>query len=166
MKKIFSISCIVFIASCSTKKDLNITLLAENYLKNEMKDPSSFQVIKSNIVDTIMMSAWLKEHYKMDTAMIAKTIRENKIDIDLQFFEKSEEKEKEDYQKVLNEKVNIYRQNSISELSELQALKTDSIFYITVNINYRAKNSFGALDVDSKAINFYPADSTFKIKDD
>lgn len=163
MKKSIALAAVLAIASCNPKKDFDLVISAEAYLKGQMKDPSSFQVVKASIVDTIMLSNWLRDRYNQDTALVSRTIASNESDLELQNFEPGERTQKAAYEKLLDSKTNIYRQGAAKDSQDLTALKQDSIFFITVRVAYRAKNSFGALDADTKTINYYPRDSTFKI---
>ena len=139
MKRILAIACIALCA-CSHDKKAELIKSTEAYLKEQMKDPSSFQVIKSFIIDTTMMSRWLKDTYKKDTAKLAQAIEEKDTSL-----------------------VALYKGYAEAHLKEVDSLKEDRIFYITVSVDYNAKNSFGALGKETKFVNYYPADSTFKI---
>lgn len=163
MRKNLRLALIFILSSCTGKKSPDLIASVEAYLKTQLKDPSSFQVIKANVVDTLMMSKWLRDRYSEDTAMISQTISTNKVDLELQNFEVSEAQQKASYEKLLDKKVDVYRRSADLRLSDLNGLKQDQILYISVLVNYRAKNSFGALDIDTKTVYYSPVDSTFKI---
>jgi hypothetical protein len=56
-----------------------------------------------------------------------------------------------------------YRESASRRLKEIQDLKHDSIYYITVKFDYRAKNGFGAVDKYQKGVNYYPGNKSYKI---
>lgn len=163
MKVLFCLL-LLFIFSCSTPPNQPTTAtLVENYVKNQMKDPSSFQLISNQLVDTTMMNKWLSDQYSKDTAMVTQTIADNKLDMLAQNFAADETDAKNGRQNILDEKTNMYRQYAIKDSMEISKHKPDRIFYISYMVSYRAKNGFGALDVGNSTVNFYPADSTFKM---
>ena len=164
MKKNLPIIALALLTACTSPKGPDPVSLTEAWLKEQMKDPSSFQVIKASIFDTTMMRQWLQDRYKDDTAMIAKTVARNTLDLEMQHFEPAEAQQKVSYEKLLQQKVDIYRESADKELQAISKLKQDSIFFITVRVEYRAKNGFGALDKESKFVNYYPSDTTFKIQ--
>jgi len=133
--------------------------MVEDYVKSQMKDPSSFQLIKTQVVDTTMMSKFLSDRYSEDTAKLAQTILENYID----FLKKQDTSNMVNYIKLLDKKTEIYRDAAKNDSIEIAKHSPDRIFYISYMVDYRAKNSFGALDKASALVNFYPTDTTFKM---
>lgn len=154
---------IISVLSCNTKKEATIIPGAEAYLKEQMKDPASFQLIKSEIIDTTMMSEHLNYQYAKDTLEVERIKIENDLSLLRQGFEKGEEAEKEKFEKILNDKLDVYKQTANRHLSALNNLKQDSIYCITVKFEYRAKNSFGAIDKESKDVQFFPGNKSYKI---
>jgi hypothetical protein len=152
--------------ACDSEKKNDIIKGAELSLKEQLKDPSSFQVLKSEIIDTIMMSEHLKEQYQKDTLEIARVKIENELSLLRQGFEKGEEKEKADFEQILNNKLSVYKSTADRHLNALNALTQDSIYNITVKFDYRAKNGFGALDKFQRNVQYYPAKNEYKVDQD
>ena len=152
--------------SCNSEKKNDIIKGAELSLKDQLKDPSSLQVIKSEIIDTTMMSEHLKDQYQNDTLEIARIKIENDISLLRQGFEKGEEKEKAKFEEILNKKLAVYESTASRHLTALNNLKQDSVYCITVKFAYRAKNGFGALDKFQRNVQYYPAKNEYKVDQD
>src|SRR4051812_43326845 len=113
MKKLFFILVSLLIFSCSSKVIQPTTAtMVEDYVKSQMKDPSSFQLIKNELVDTVMMSKWINDQYNKDTAMVSETILKNKIEVLKQNFASDEKAEKEKLEKTLDGMTEIYRKSA------------------------------------------------------
>jgi hypothetical protein len=123
------------LACNSGKTNDDIVAKAQVYLKEQMKDPASFQVIESKILDTTMMSEFLQKKYSRDSSMCA-----------------------------LLKDDTSYCNSAERWSKKIQDLKQDSIYFITVQFDYRAKNGFGALDKYQKGVNYYLGSKSFSIK--
>ena len=164
MKIILAIATVYAFFACSSNNNFDVVGKSENYLQAQMKDPSSFQVIKSEIVDTIMLREFLQRQYEYDTAKVSVIKTENELSLYKQGFEKGEEAEKAKFEKILSEKLAVYQSTADRHLNALNNLKQDSIYSITTRIEYRAKNGFGALDKYSKLVDYFPSSNSFKTK--
>lgn len=165
MKYLLAAFFTITLCYCASKKEIDIIGLSQAYLKDQMKDPASFQVIKSEIVDTTMISEHLKYQYTKDTLDIERIKIENELSLLRQGFKKGEETEKAEFEKILINKLAVYEATANRHLNALNNLKHDSVYCITVKFEYRAKNSFGALDKESKDVQFFPGAKSFKLVD-
>lgn len=139
---------IISALSCSSNND-DIIPKAESYLKNQLKDPSSYQLIESKIVDTTMKSEYLKKQYSKDSSELEhyKFMNNDKFTKDTLY---------ENLIYKYEESTNLY-------LRELKELKQDFIHVITVRFYYRAKNGYAALDKYTEFVDYYPGDNSLKI---
>lgn len=165
MKKLMPVVIMCLIACNASNKDADLIRSTEAYMKEQMKDPSSFQVIETVIIDTTMKRKFLQDAYQKDTALVTLTRLENKLKLQQQGFKKGEEKFEHDYKKILKEMEDFREEMAAKHLKELQELKQDSILSIKVHLTYRAKNSYGALDKESKFVRYYPGSNSYKIVD-
>jgi hypothetical protein len=165
MKYLLTLLIFSILSACSSKKKSNIIDEAEFHLKEQLKDPSSYQVIKSEIIDTTMMSEHLKYQYAKDTLEVERIKIENELSLLRQGFEKGEEKEKAAFEQILKNKLAVYQSTADRHLNEMNNLKQDSIYCITVKFEYRAKNGFGALDKYIRDVKYFPANKTFKVNE-
>jgi hypothetical protein len=132
-------------------------------MKNKMKDPASFQLIKIELLDTVMMNKWLADQYTNDTMLISETIADNKMDALTKKFPLDGKAEKEYVKSAMDEVINVYRETATKDSIELSKHNPDKILFISYKVRYRAKNSAGVLDTGRSLVNYYPADSTFQV---
>jgi hypothetical protein len=98
----------------------------EQYLKGQLKDPSSYQKISIEVVDSVTKSQSLEE------------------DFDLLYDDNSIE---------IGSATVVERDSVLTVIKNLKANpKLDSLEYIKVIVKYRAKNSFGAFDTNESMI--------------
>ena len=128
IKIILSFLVLTTIYSCSNLSGNNeaqkIKDGAESFLKGKLKDPDSYQNISTSILDSVKKSKSLEERLEM-----------------LNIAPSSTDSTEIDSIKIV---INNLKQNP----------KLDSLDYISIEIQYRAKNGFGALDL-GKAIVYY-----------
>ena len=167
---------------CAGQKTDIITSMKQsilNYNKQNLKDPSSYQLMSLNIISTETLgdlNMKLIENLVKTNNELKEGIEQNNIEL-----------------KYLEKKITIYRENEGNELSILKcyesigSFKKDNesrnkrinenqieidkinneknlgekyIVYYSVEHKYRAKNGFGGLDIQTDLIKF---DSKFKI---
>lgn len=135
MKKIlFLISIVSFGCSNNEKPEVvdNATLIkkdCEKFLINNLKDPSSYQNISLEIVDSIHKSESLEsdmEIFYSENALFVGLCTKAQVDS-------------------VNEVLNNLKKNP----------SIDSLKYISVAVKYRAKNSFGALDIGNAVLYYF-----------
>ena len=167
MKKItvFAIT-FLFFTSCQQDESKQIIKGAEKYLTENLKDPSSFQSIKSEIIDTVKNSDYYKSLYTSDTIQVNKAILQKESAILDAGFEKGDEAIKTKFENIHDSAIAQYKLTADNRLKQLQSIKIDSIFYIDISINYRAKNGFGALDVFNRTVKYYPNSKTYEVGND
>ena len=120
LKGIFLFLPFLTLISCEPSSKVKISSLenqAEEFLKPTLKDPSSYQKISSEVLDTVKMSKSLEE----DVNVLISQDSTNKL---------------------------------IAELKANPA--KDSLAYIRIRCKYRAKNSFGALEINEAIIYYFP----------
>jgi hypothetical protein len=150
--------------SCSQKVEQPATdKLVENYVKNKMKGPASFQLIKIELKDTVMMNKWLCDQYTNDTMLISETIADNSMDALAKKFPSAGKAENEYVKQGIDELISVYRETAIKDSLELSKHNPDRILFISYRVRYRAKSSAGTLDTGNSLVNYYPADSTFQV---
>ena len=140
MKKLLFIAC-VFLASCASKESKLISQ-AESFIRSGMGDPSSFSSINGKIIDTITNRGSIM--YKKNVAMR-----------DLETLIKSGGSDGFDYD-TFNKTDSIYK-------AQIAAIKIDSPFYVTIHLNFRAKNGFGAMVVSDQYLKYYLNKKTFEV---
>lgn len=124
MKNISLIVITFFVFISCNQKSNSLIVQAEDFLKTNLKDPSSYENISSEIVDSVKFSKALEEDLDRieDYLLIGMAKKSEKDSI-----------------------INL-----ISELKNNPP--KDKIKYIDIRIKYRAKNSFGALDIGNATI--------------
>ena len=136
----------------------NITR-AELEVKKQMENPASFQVIKSEILDTMMQSEQWAYMIATDSTIITNRLREIKE------YEHSDKPSSKENIKSCEEVVKWFRINIQDVLSQIKEHKPDSIYYIAYKVNYCSKNSLEILDTGSSEVRYYPRRSKFEIQD-
>jgi hypothetical protein len=135
MKKIlFLISLVSYGCSNSEINKVvdNETLIkkeCEIFLISNLKDPSSYQNISIEIVDSINISESLEQDMEIlysENALLVGFCTKAQVDS-------------------VNDVLNILKNNS----------NIDSLKYISVAVKYRAKNSFGALDIENAILYYF-----------
>lgn len=131
MKYLLSILIITFfLGSCSKENDIDkVKNETESYLLEQLKDPSSYQKISIEILDSVSKLKSIENNFSLyDDDMIdigSATIGE--------------------------------RDSVLALIKNLKANPDlDSLEYIKFLFKYRAKNSFGALDTQESIIKYYP----------
>ena len=119
----------VFIGLVACNKSNTLLDQAEDFLLSSLKDPSSYEKISAQIMDSVKYSTTIEE--ELD-----------------QFYT----------QEIID--AGIYKQSTKDSLKNiLMELKAnplkDKVKYISINIKYRAKNSFGALDIGNATIYYF-----------
>ena len=129
--------------SCQTAEDKLIDD-CEKHLVSELKDPSSYERINVKIKDTITELSDAEECYKTMKGLYDDDVKlkgdDEFLAIDKKYLDESK--------KTLD---------SIKNTSNPNKIKV-----IGVEFKYRAKNSFGALDVQSTGVAFLPDPTIFK----
>lgn len=116
--------------SCSTDNGIDkVKDETEQYLKGQLKDPSSYQKISIDITDSVTKSQSLEEDFDL-------LYDETMIEIG---------------------STTVAKRDSVLRLiNNLKANpKLDSLEYIKVILKYRAKNSFGALDMGESLVYYF-----------
>ncbi|HEV8507502.1 MAG TPA: hypothetical protein VGQ53_18950 [Chitinophagaceae bacterium] len=124
-----------------------------------MEKPASFEVIRTEIVDTMMQNEQWAYILATDSAIIASRRREIKE------YEKSDKPHAKENIKSDEQTIKLYQIIDQDLLKDINEHKPDSIYYIAYKVNYRAKNSFGMLDTGSTEVRYYPRRSKFEIED-
>lgn len=135
MKKILVLFTILALMSCSKENDIKSK--SESFLKEHLKDPNSYENISISITDTTKESDLLNEK-----------ISEMIINSDNYIFGSA---------KPFHKKIDSIK-NVISNYKKNP--NSDPIGYITINIKYRAKNSFGAFNIGETVFHYYPRKQT------
>jgi hypothetical protein len=117
----------IVLLSCSTDNGIDkVKEETEQYLIGQLKDPSSYQKISIEVIDSVTKSQSMEE------------------DFDLNYSEASIE---------LGVTTNSEKESALNTIKKLKANpKLDSLEYIKLLVKYRAKNSFGALDSQESMI--------------
>ena len=150
--------------SCSPKIEQPYTeKLVENYVRNQMKNPVSFRLIRMELLDTMMMNKWLADNYTNDTMLISETMADNNIDALKKKFPSDSKAGNEYVRQAMDGVIEVYREMATKDSTELSKHNPDKILFISYRIRYQAKNSAGALDTGNSLVNYFPADSTFKV---
>jgi hypothetical protein len=107
-------------------------LASESYLKKQLKDPSSYQNISIEVIDSVSKLESIEE------------------DLDLLYDDKWVENGSVT-KAAIAEKDSVL--NVIKQLKSNP--KLDSLSFISIAIKYRAKNSFGALDLGESVVYYF-----------
>jgi hypothetical protein len=143
----------VCFVSCQSPQDKLISDCEEN-LKQNLKDPSSYERIDVKIKDTITSLKWGQNNlsdYK------------SYMDDELKFFNETkgsdlEASGKDAYVSAKNE-----YEKSLKTLDSIKKSKEPNrILEINVEFKYRAKNSFGALGIEKSGVTFLPDPTRYK----
>lgn len=130
------------IISCQTKEEKLISDCESNLIK-QLKDPSSYERIDAKIVDTITSLDRYTDEVKY---------AENSVIDTLAYTET-----------LAGELENLYVKESKIRLDSVKISKNPNrVLEIIVRFEYRAKNSFGALDIQKSDVEFLPEPSYFK----
>lgn len=129
--------------SCKDKKE-ELIISAENYIKTNLKDPSSYERIEAKIVDTISNKKYWQDEYVKDTSKLSYLM----ITSDTGSYALKCQK---DYVSL--------------DLRNISEIKVDSPHHYTMFFKYRAKNGFGALDAYSRIVEYEPSTNNFKIRE-
>lgn len=125
MKKLLTIIILSFVFFSCNKKNMNLSdnliFECEQHLKSSLKDPSSYQKISIDVVDSVKMSQKLIEDYNL-------IYNQESVNLGLTTQKESDS---------LSNIIKYYRNHP----------EVDSTAYIVVNCQYRAKNGFGVLDI-------------------
>lgn len=112
------------------KKSLEeIKISSEDYLKKQLKDPSSYQNISIDFIDSVNKSESLTENFELlfDDTMVE-----------------------------IGGATKAKRDSALAVINNLKSNpQLDSLAYISLSIKYRAKNSFGALDKGESVIYYF-----------
>lgn len=152
MKKyIFIILIISVLISCNTNPTDKLLSDTNNFINDslliQLKDPKSFEKIDLKITDTIKESEELKEILDLQYSDVDEVLAKNYAKFNWTDIS-DRTKYKLEYNKFLLER------DSIKNL--VKKSNKDKISKIVIVLNYRAKNSFGALDFGRATIYFYP----------
>lgn len=130
MKYLLLIPVSVLLLNCSKQKDSDrVKEETEQFLKTQLKDPSSYQKISIEITDSVTKSQSLEEDFDLlyDDTMIE-----------------------------IGSATKEGRDSVMAEINKLKVNpKLDSLEYIKLVLKYRAKNSFGALDTGESLIYYF-----------
>lgn len=156
MKKVVLFTIMVMcLFSCSPSKEDKAKALIKEYLKENLKDPSSYQPVSYSQLDSIFFPYIDTEEGKelFDLGGMTGKFHEKSHEFELASLEA---KFKIEYE-ALQDSVEYYKKKS-EEFEELfkeneENYKGEFIGWI-MSHQYRAKNSFGALDLDGKDFYF------------
>ena len=133
MKQLLKLSFLFFLIGCGKTSEKNVLedvkAASEAYLKKQLKDPTSYQNISIDIIDSVKQSESLEENFELlyDDTMI-----------EIGGATKSE------------------RDSALAVINNLKSNpKSDSLAYVSLSIKYRAKNSFGAIDKGESVIYYF-----------
>jgi hypothetical protein len=145
MKKLLSIICILLISCNSPEKQIQKEI--DNYVKNNFKDPKSYEQITFNITDTITEKSHIQRMIDLDSFFIEEDIERLKIykDFNINVIDIYK-----DYQESLKNNQDSLRLHN----RQLTNLKTNKILWIHAKLKYRAKNGFGGLDIGEARLTF------------
>jgi chromosome segregation ATPase len=147
MKNLITVFALLMFVSCQTKEEKLLTKLEEHLVKN-LKDPSSYELIESRL-DTLFKSDEVESEIKsietrIETNMMlipiyndnSKYSRERLAELESQL-----EKYRGDVKQLRSTLVSDYKQSIV---------KIGGVF------RYRAKNGFGALDINTSWVHYDP----------
>lgn len=154
-RSLFIITVIAILASCSSSNEDKAKALIKEYMKENLKDPSSYEPVSYSQLDSLffpyidteeggklkelggMTGTYHKKAFDLELASItAKTRAERELLEDsANYFKRESEK----YELLFKEKDKEYKGEFIGWI---------------MGHEYRAKNSFGALDLDTKDFYF------------
>jgi len=152
MKKLLLIVIVsVSLFSCSqTPKEKllsRVDKMANTELVPNLKDPKSFEK-KEVTLDTITTKKWILEMMNSNVDRMKENLDHSNTWIDLDLAKAKE---------YMNENIPLKKENdSLAEV--LKHTSDTSIVRIEINYYYRAKNGFGALDVQNTKFCYIPKD--------
>ena len=145
MKKlILSVSVLVLLFSCSNEG--KITSKLEDHLKQNLKDPSSYEKIES----------------KLDTAFAAIEIQnsissmESKIKSDEEFVRLLNPEYESELMSEYQKNIDLDKETVKNLKDELSKTDKNEIRLIGCMFKYRAKNSFGAVGIEKSTVWYNP----------
>ncbi len=119
--------------SCSNNNEKNnledMKLASESFLKKQLKDPSSYQNISIEVIDSVSKLESIEEDFDL---FYDKTMLE------------------------IGSATKAERDSVLNVIKQLKSNpKLDSLSYVSIAIKYRAKNSFGALDLGESVVYYF-----------
>lgn len=133
-------------AACNSSNNFDVIGLAENHLKENMKDPSSYQRVEARVVDTTTQKEYWQRELDKDTEELNAILSGDSSESSYQ----TRVKYQKDYIELDKKR--------LSEIGE------DAPYSYSVFFKYRAKNGFGALNMGSNVVNVLMKDTSFVIK--
>lgn len=137
MKKIL-FACLL-LAGCSSPQN-EIIAKGETYLKENLKDPSSYEKIESTIIDTTTYTAYFTLWSKLDSLE----------------YEAAKLSGSEAAVRIRKETYDVTKK-------QLADAKPGEIRHIQIYYKYRAKNGFGALDIHEQKLLYFPSTQKFEV---
>lgn len=146
MKKLLFILCIIGLFSCKETQEEKAQSLVENYLKENLKDPSSYESVSFGVIDSTFTNVEDEPEFK-------------RLDIAKGLLDKVDEaqlKVKMSYTYSLNERMK-FQDEADMYLDSAKIIKAEVDSFVEnykpsfngylIKHKYRAKNGFGALDL-------------------
>lgn len=132
--------------SCQSPQDKLISDCEEN-LKQNLKDPSSYERIDVKIKDTITSLEWGQNNM---------SDRKSYMDDDFNMFNENKDFPELGFEKIYEGSKKDYELAKITLDSIKKSKEPNRILEINVEFKYRAKNSFGALGIEKSGVTFLP----------
>lgn len=162
-RNILIIGLLVLVVSCSNESKMKSVL--QDYMNKNSKDPYSYEYMDLKVIDTIQVAEFAKKTIDFNN------VNQNFCDSVVVNFEADADKVELDY---LGENMNTPQKHREQLKDAIETLKKgkaenlkmhsfltskDVLIYFTIH-KFRAKNGFGALDLDSIYVQF---DKDFKL---
>ena len=138
--------------SCQSPQDKLISGCEEN-LKQNLKDPSSYERIDVRIKDTITSLEWGQDHLNLTKSF---------MDDDFNMFSENKDFPELGFEKVYKDSKKNYEKAKITFDSIKKSKEPNRILEINVEFKYRAKNSFGALGIEQSGVTFLPDPTRYR----
>ena len=132
--------------SCQSPQDKLISGCEES-LKQNLKDPSSYERIDVKIKDTITSLEWGQDRLNLVKSF---------MDDDFNMFNENKDFPELGFEKIYKESKKDYELTKITLDSIKKSKEPNRILEINVEFKYRAKNSFGALGIEKSGVTFLP----------
>lgn len=147
------------VIGCQTKEEKLISDCEVNLIKN-LKDPSSYEKINTSIIDTVTSL----ERFTDNLAYSKELYEEMK---EMGVTSAAIVDSYGNYTSVIDStNIKFYKEDLKDDLKKLDSVKNSKnpnrVLKIIVEFKYRAKNSFGALDIQKSTVTFLPEPDYFK----